>query len=107
MSHPVRAYACDWKCGRQVATSKKRVEEHEKHCFYNPVRRACVTCGNFIKSVREHGGGDEEGHGYFPYYEPQCCAVREDVELDKKLQHDCPSWAGIPPSTDTPNQEPK
>ena len=47
MPKKVTAYSCGWRCGRNVIMSKKRMEAHEEYCFYNPIRKACVTCKKF------------------------------------------------------------
>ncbi len=49
----VNAWACKFKCGHKVQTSKARMVVHERECFLNPERRACQTC--------LHNDGDEFG----------------------------------------------
>lgn len=79
------AWACQYKCGRNVTTSRKRMEEHEARCWFNPVRRACVTCKNFTK---ENDGDD------FRTWTVLSCAADDSIfsDEDKKLRHDCPLW---------------
>lgn len=44
MVREVRAYACEYKCGKKTDMIRARIEEHELTCFKNPDRRACITC---------------------------------------------------------------
>ncbi len=46
MPREVKAYACLFRCGRRVTVKKESMEEHEKHCFMNPEKRACKTCSH-------------------------------------------------------------
>jgi len=42
----VKAYGCEYRCGRKFTTSKAHMEAHEKVCWSNPGMRTCRTCGN-------------------------------------------------------------
>ena len=44
MPREVKAYACKFRCGRNVTTKKKSIIEHEKRCFGNPETRSCKAC---------------------------------------------------------------
>ena len=44
MPRKVVAYACIYRCGSKVSTSKRGIARHEKKCFSNPARQACRTC---------------------------------------------------------------
>ncbi len=47
MSSEVRAFVCDF-CPRKARWSTRSIaNRHEAKCFYNPARRACVTCAYF------------------------------------------------------------
>ena len=70
----IKAFACAYRCGEPVKTSKKSVESHETRCFSNPDRRACRTCIHYSIERHEDGGGEY-------------CAMIED--FDKK-RFDCP-----------------
>lgn len=48
----VKAYQCEFQCGRRALISKSGMKEHEKVCFKNPVNRACQTCAH------------DKGHSY-------------------------------------------
>lgn len=39
------AYACDY-CGK-VVKLKSSVKRHEKSCFYNPIKKNCLSCKNY------------------------------------------------------------
>ena len=44
MPRAVKAWACEFRCGTNVHTSRKAVVRHEATCASNPERRACRTC---------------------------------------------------------------
>lgn len=44
MPTEVKAYSCDFGCGKRVLKSKHGMKQHEKVCFKNPANRACQTC---------------------------------------------------------------
>lgn len=69
------AYACQYKCRRQVQKSSKLMAAHERRCAMNPQRRACKTC--------EHNRRDPE--------EGIWCAI-EALPEGTKLMFDCPQW---------------
>lgn len=69
----VIAYACEWKCRRNVITSRNAMIAHEKMCYRNPSNRACVICGNFENDKPERS----------------CCA---GSNIEDKLKYDCGSW---------------
>lgn len=73
----VKAFACEFGCGRNVLTSKFKMYQHEHICFHNPARRACQTCGNFVAGVKR-----EEP--------PHCSAGVENVP-----HFDCPKWSKL------------
>lgn len=57
MSTKVIAFVCDFcPIKRKRYASKGPATRHEGSCFHNPIRRACATCGNFIKpTFNDHG----------------------------------------------------
>lgn len=73
------AWACQWKCRRRVLTDKRKIEKHERLCFRNPARRACITCEHFSSE-------DDE------FYSSRDCEWLYEL-VEEKLQHDCPLWA--------------
>jgi hypothetical protein len=70
------AYKCDW-CGFYRKT-KKAIENHEKRCFWNPVRRACASCKNNETST--------------DYDEIRFWCSAFEVDLEKNLKYDCERW---------------
>lgn len=89
MPRPVSAFACIHGCHRNVLTNLKSMKEHELICFKNPIRKACQTCKNYVRS----GGlvGEDQD------YEGPYCEVRDDVDLSDKLHFDCPKWENKQP----------
>ena len=51
MPREVKAYGCEYKCGKKVVLSKKSMTDHESRCFHNPEKKACVTCFYFEKEA--------------------------------------------------------
>jgi len=94
-----KAWACAWKCGCKVTTSRKRMEFHEARCFRNPARKACQTCAHHEMDSEtvynpDHGGnpGSTDYEVQIPY-----CDADETIDLRKGPRCDCPLWsnAGI------------
>ena len=86
MPKPVRAFACEWGCGRNVLMSRKRMAYHESRCFYNPARRACKSCGWW---------GDEEIDYQVASDTWQSSFVKacQSPEIESnELAADCPGW---------------
>ena len=90
MARKITAYACEHGCGRKVLTSKQAMEKHEKKCFYNTYRKACVTCNHF-ESYIESNGMEHEPQ-YLHEFIIRICHADEDINLDEKLRFDCPLW---------------
>jgi len=93
---PIRrtAWACKWKCRKNVDTSRQRMENHEGICFRNPARRACQTCEHFS---REQETRYDPNHGGDPGktdYEimVQYCEADENINLEEILRCDCELW---------------
>lgn len=75
-----------WKCQfgcQRVSTYKTKMTKHEKRCLYNPMKRACQTCQYRHITLES----DVERIYTIPY-----CVVREDVDLQKRLECDCEAW---------------
>ena len=51
----IKAYACEFRCGRKVTTNKKAVLRHEEICFSNPAVKACWICKHFGKDYDDNG----------------------------------------------------
>lgn len=90
MARKITAYACDFKCGRRASTSKKGVELHEKTCFNNPIRRACITCANF-ESYQDSNGMEHEPQNLDTWRHTACLAS-DNIDISEKLNHDCKEW---------------
>jgi len=78
MPRLVRAWACQFRCGYKVQTSKVRMKEHEDWCYMNPVNRACKSCGRYLL---QESDGSEPGGSY--------C---DEDNLGGKLRQDCEKW---------------
>lgn len=78
MPTEVKAYSCDFGCGKRVLKSKHGMKQHEKVCFKNPANRACQTCAN------------DGGYNYLPefkHYATDC-----DVLGQTKITSNCVHW---------------
>lgn len=73
MPREVRAFACQFGCGRQVQMSRLSVDKHEQTCASNPARKACRTC-----RYDWHDGWDS------------CC--ERDARGDKTMVFKCDQW---------------
>lgn len=62
MPRPIKAYACEFRCGRNVLTSRKTMADHELRCLHNPARRSCVTCVHDGEDSCFDGGPDWPEH---------------------------------------------
>ena len=83
MPREVKAYACEFKCGRRTVMSKKSMVDHESRCFHNPEKRACASCKHFEK---EHDDNGVEGSFYNSWVNLLCHA-NEDYLF--KMQNNC------------------
>jgi hypothetical protein len=86
MAKRVIAYACEHGCRRRVLTSKRAMERHEEICFYNPERRACITCEHF--ECYEDSNGMEHTT-YLEQWTVRGCTL--DIDLTSKLKKNCPN----------------
>lgn len=83
MAREVKAYGCEYRCGKKVVLSKKSMIDHESRCFHNPEKKACVTCVYF---ERERDDNGMEGQYKDEWVNLICNA--NDTTLDK-LQNGC------------------
>tara|TARA_R110000787_G_scaffold140618_2_gene254145 strand:- start:513 stop:788 length:276 start_codon:yes stop_codon:yes gene_type:complete len=83
MAREVKAYGCDFKCGRKVVMSKKSMTDHESRCFHNPEKKACVTCAHFELEQDDNG---MQGSCYHSWNIPTCNATGEHLD---KLKNNC------------------
>jgi hypothetical protein len=105
VSKRVIAWGCEFGCGRRVTVNRKTVDRHEKTCFWNPARRACVTCDHEIP-----GYVDEPDYttGYHYEQDRECKTTGLDEEAltqttDKSdpkkgstIRWNCPLWTAKP-----------
>lgn len=77
----IKAFACQFRCGR-IGTKSKSIEKHERNCFHNPERRACQTCRNneYVPYEDDTGAG-----GYF-----ECKA--DILPVGSKMVFECIAW---------------
>jgi hypothetical protein len=80
MAEKITAYRCEWGCGRNVITSKKRMEYHENnYCAKNPKLKACPTC------IHDIDGWDDERYW---------CEL--EVRVDGvNVVYNCEKWSAI------------
>ena len=87
MPRKVTAYACAYRCGAKVRTSRRAIEEHERcRCLRNPERRACATC--------RHDSWDQLPdcrHGETLWMRVRCCDVGAKP-TDRVCITGCPEW---------------
>jgi len=87
MPRTITAYACDYKCGGKVQTSRKRMVQHEELCFHNPARRACISC-RYFESYDDSNGMEHEPQNLHTWRHTECLAS-EDIDISEKLTHNC------------------
>ncbi len=83
MARTVKAYGCEYKCGKKVVLSKKSMIDHESRCFHNPEKKACVTCVHFEREQDDNGMEDAYKHSWFNLL---CNAKEENLD---RLQNNC------------------
>ena len=83
------AWACKWGCRRNVTTSKQRMARHEERCWWNPARRACVTCRHCNQYVDDNG---MVGTPYQQTWSVRECAADAGIDLQEGLRRDCDWW---------------
>ena len=81
MPKKIIAYECKFNCGKFLKTHSG-MSKHEGRCWYDPIKKACISCGNNVD--------DEEGGRY---------CISFDVDLfdhtgngNHKLKHNCFNW---------------
>lgn len=85
MPRPVRAFACDFKCGKAVVTSRPGMARHEARCFRNPATRSCQTCDNYCPAYRGSNHTDDPSEDHY-------CGAEVDPQLEP-FKTRCESWA--------------
>ena len=83
MAREVKAYGCQHKCGQKVVLSKKSMIDHESRCFYDPKKKACVTCVYFEREKDDNGLKGVYRDSWVNFV---CHAKNEQMD---KLQNNC------------------
>ena len=90
MAKKITAYSCEYKCGRNVLTSKSRMEEHEKRCFYNKDTKSCATCANFERHTDNNGMKDCDCPNFYQEWLHVECLSEHDIDIsDSSLKTNC------------------
>lgn len=58
----IKAYECEYGCGKYLRT-RSGMNKHEKKCYWNPVNKACASCGN--NEEYSDGDGFQEWEGRY------------------------------------------
>jgi len=84
----ITAYECQF-CHDAVYKIRGSCRRHEKRCWWNPVRKACVSCGNF-----EAGTNEDTGRYYFwcEKYEKHVMKYPDKLRDEMKFKNKCPFW---------------
>ena len=86
MPREVKAYGCEFKCGRKVVLSKASMTDHESRCFHNPEKKACATCVYFEKF---NDGNGMEGTPYNETWKTMFCNSPENFDELGKMHNNC------------------
>lgn len=89
MAKKITAYSCEHKCGRNVLTSRRTMEEHESRCFYNPINKACVTC-KFFESHEDSNGMEHEPQNLQTWRHNEC---EKGIDVQEKLKNNCGDYS--------------
>lgn len=54
MPRNIKAHQCQFKPCQFYKKTEASVVDHEKRCFYNPIRKACAICEFLDKEEREY-----------------------------------------------------
>lgn len=91
----VKAYTCQFKCGRHASKNKNGVEAHEQVCYKNPANKSCMTCKHDGRKWEDNYRGHCMGEPYGPPIVSFFCAlnIRSD---DVKVIYHCEKWEPTP-----------
>lgn len=93
----ITAYVCEFCPRKKARMSKSKTVTHEAICFYNPARKACVTCAHFSNGEGYHDtcwGGEHQQTSYRTN-ECELDVIANATGPDNPagdLQHDCAKW---------------
>ncbi len=79
MAREILAYACEFRCGERVKTSRATILRHEQQCFKNPKNKACPACKHNKKGWYD----DCSGRAYF------ACGIEKKPEENVKFVKKC------------------
>ena len=88
----VKAYACQFKCGRRASTKKSGVEAHEQACYKNPENKTCMTCKHDARELGDDYRGHHMGEAY---YGPPVTVLFCELDIrpeDTKVVYHCEKW---------------
>ena len=86
MARQIKAYGCDYKCGKQAILSEKAMIKHELTCFHNPERKACITCAH-LESYVDSNGMEDEPNCLETWRHAEC--LIDCADISEKLTHNC------------------
>lgn len=105
MPKELRYFGCEFAlegCSRRPLKTRKRIEEHEKICWFSPSNRTCATCGysfyerEMIKGIMPDGSiGHESGNYQRSCLHPEGCKLPKDLETagpHVRPALNCSSW---------------
>lgn len=99
MSHTILKFRCD-TCEREYSTLKG-AEKHEKICYYNPSRKACITCIHLVAYQNDDVNYQEFGEVIsMPGGHSVQCELGLDIEdtgmcngsIDHVMKSNCSGW---------------
>lgn len=78
----IEAYKCEY-CQKKIYENGLLCYTHEKRCFFNPVNKACASCGNHLRETERL----ENGH----LIDINVCSVGQNIK--NKLEYDCKNYS--------------
>lgn len=92
MAKEIKAWLCDF-CTKKYYRVKGSSVRHERHCFFNPVTKACASCKNFVRG-QGHGEEFEEKHCLVNIYIGALRVTGDSFSFTEVggLQSDCSKW---------------
>ncbi len=107
----ITAYQCDF-CPKHYLYKSSAVR-HEKRCYLNPQNKACLTCGNYLRSrntvyVPPYDGNPGSSDYDVTVYYCQSSGksfTEDNINKRQEFQHDCKNWIPIQCGRDCDNCE--
>lgn len=86
-------FQCEY-CKIKMLINKTQMKNHEKICYYNPITKSCITCGNFESEPPSREYHDEVPGGAYEYFDgSRECEVK--LNIQDKLKTNCCLWKPI------------